>query len=113
MEVTVKLVVFWHPEKVEYCSACPEIYCSLVMRDTIENVVSDFTDVYLKGYIAQLNINPFWKKYGWQITENSVIPPTFTDEEAVKFTEESYERSITEYQIVRINVEVPETIFIR
>ena len=81
------------------------------MKNTIKEVIENFTEIYLKGYLQQLNVNPFWKKYGWKVMKDSVIPPTFTDEEAVKFAEESYELSITEYQIVRINVEVPKSLF--
>jgi len=58
----------------------------------------------LKEHFWQINL---WKR-GWKITENSVIPPIFMDEEVLNHDKEIYENIIVEYQIVAIHVEVPK-----
>ena len=44
---------------------------------------------------------------GWEVSENSVKPPTFTDEKIVSLTEQLYEIRIVEPKIVALNVELP------
>ena len=75
--------------------------------DTIEEVVAD-----VQGHLLNLLCHRFIHKNllncGWTITENSVKPPIFTDEEVVKLTEKSYGMTIPEPLIVELNVEVPK-----
>jgi hypothetical protein len=108
MHVSVKLVVFEHPTwSDKYCSYCPELQYFFGRGSTIATVIERVKDNLiweLKGRLHYRNL----KIRDWQITENSVIPPTFTDEEAVALTEKSYEMNITDYQIIVINVEVPQ-----
>lgn len=44
---------------------------------------------------------------GWKITDTSIKVPTFTDEEAIRLTEQLYEIKISNYQIIELDVEVP------
>lgn len=107
MQVAVKLVIFWHCEWDKYCSYCPELHFFFGRGDTIEKcvlVVREELLDELKGRLKYTNL----KVRNWQVSENSIIPPTFTDEQAVKLAEENYELSIPEHQIVEINVEVPK-----
>jgi hypothetical protein len=110
MKVTVKLVVFWHERYNEYCSYCPEIKCPMVRKDTIKEVINHFTKEYLLWELQNRNIRRNLKNYKWIYEGTSIIPPKFTDEEAVILTEKSYELELSEYQIVVINVELPEPI---
>lgn len=45
---------------------------------------------------------------GWKVSENSVIPPIFADEELVLQTEYYFGIKISNYQIIEIGVEVPD-----
>ena len=107
MEVSVKLVVFWNHEQGEYYSFCPELSCVFGRGESIEVVVRIVREDYLlwelKERFWQINL---WKR-GWKITENSVIPPIFTDEDALNRAKEIYGAKIVDYQIVAIHVEVP------
>lgn len=66
----------------------------------------------VQGHLLNLLCHRFIHKNllncGWTITENSVKPPIFTDEEVVKLTEKSYGMTIPEPLIVELNVEVPK-----
>ena len=109
MRVKVKLVVFRHPEPAKwgtYCSYCPEIKDFFGRGETVEDVV-----LIEKQRLFTLLCNRFkyknLQKLGWTITENSVIPPIFTPEEALFLTEESYNLKLDNYKILEIDVEVP------
>jgi hypothetical protein len=108
MEVSVKLVVFWNHEQGRYCSYCPELRCVFGKGETVQKVVQIVREDYLLWELR----NRFWQinlwRRGWKITENSVIPPIFTDEEAVKRAKEVYGPLIVDHQIVVIHVEVPK-----
>lgn len=110
MRVQVKIVAF-ATDKNEwgnaYCSYCPATRYFFGRGDTIEEVVAD-----VQGHLLNLLCHRFIHKNllncGWTITENSVKPPIFTDEEVVKLTEKSYGMTIPEPLIVELNVEVPK-----
>ncbi len=109
MRVKVKLVVFKHPEPETwhiYASYCPALkdYCG--NGSTIKEVVDKETKILVDDLKGRLKYNSL-KKCGWEISENSAIPPIFTDEEAVKLTEEIFECKIEEPIIIELNVELP------
>jgi len=109
MNVTVKVVVFKHPEPTRwgiYCSYCPELEYFFGRGDSVEKVIDNVKENLieeLKNRNAYRNL----KIMNWEISENSIIPPKFTDEEAINLAEESYELHIEHPQIIEINVEVP------
>lgn len=107
MDVSVKLVVFYHHGQGKYCSYSPELKCFNARAATVAEVIHLFTHEYLLWELENRFYAVNLYKRSWEITEDSVIPPTFTDEEAVKLTEKSYEIKIKEYQIEVINVKVP------
>lgn len=111
MKVTVKLVVFEHPNPAEwhrYCSYCPEIQCFFGRGETVEATIEKFKTDYLVQELSLRNMSTNLKYYGWDISENSLIPPTFTDEEALQLTMKSYELPhLVNVEIFSIHVEVP------
>lgn len=109
MRVKVKLVVFRHPEPAEwgtFCSYCPELKY-FFGRGNAKNDVLENVTAYLLRMLCYRNKQSNLKELGWEVSENSVKVPIFTDEESVKLTEKSYGIKITEPQIVEIDVEVP------
>ena len=108
MEVSVKLVVFWNHEEGKYYSYCPELRCVFGRGQTFEEVVRIVREDYLLWELRER----FWQvslwKRGWKITENSVVPPIFTDEEALSRARAIHGDKIVDHQIVVINVEVPK-----
>lgn len=110
MRVKVKLVVFRHPEPAKwgtYCSYCPELQYFFGRGET-EKAVVDSVKTYLLQELYHRERYANLKICGWEITKDSIKVPTFTEEEAVRLTEESYELKINEYKILEIDVEVPE-----
>jgi hypothetical protein len=107
--VQVKLVVFptnkneWHNN---YCSYCPAINYPFGRADSIEKVVADVQSQLLK-LLCHREIYKNLQNLGWKITDTSIKVPTFTDEEAVRLTEQSYEIKISNPIIIEIDVEVP------
>lgn len=109
MRVKVKIVVFptdknkW---EYEYCSYCPEINYYFGRADNIRKVIAD-----VQSHLLELLCHRFFynnlQNLGWKITENSVISPTFTAEEAVSLAEQSYSTKIVEPKIIELDVEVP------
>ena len=104
------LVVFYHHGFKEYCSYCPEIECFNARAETIPELINLFKQEYLLWELENRFYNSNLWIRGWKISEDSVIPPIFTDEEAIKLTEKSYEIPISDYQIEKIDVEVPRAI---
>lgn len=109
MRVKVKLVVFEHPKPETwrtYASYCPALkdYCG--RGNTVKEVIDMETKLFLHYLKCRLKYNSL-EKCGWEVSENSAIPPIFTDEEAVKLTEEVFESKIEEPIIVELNVELP------
>ena len=47
------------------------------------------------------------KNWGWQVSENSAIPPIFADEYLVTETERIFEVTIKEPIIINVDVELP------
>jgi hypothetical protein len=108
MQVSVKLVVFWHYIQEQYCSYCPALQCSFGRGKTIEKCTQIVRDKYLLWYLKTRKKYTNLQHYGWQVTDNEVIPPIFSNEECVQLTEHSYEMKIEQYQIIEIHVELPK-----
>jgi hypothetical protein len=112
MNVSVKLVVFEHPNPAEwhrYCSYCPAIKTSFGRAETVKEVLRIVREDYLIWELGYRIISTNLPKRGWIINENSIIPPTFTDEEALELTKKSYElQQLVNAQIFVLNVEVPK-----
>ena len=49
-----------------------------------------------------------YKKTGWSIDSNSIIPPNFVEKELVEYANYFFEVGIINYQIVEIDVEIKE-----
>lgn len=107
--VSVKLVVFKHPEPARwdtYCSYCPELQYFFGRGETVNVVINDVRNhllVELSHRLRYVNL----KNCGWEVSENSAKPPIFADDEAIRLTEKSYGIKISNYQIIKIDVELP------
>ena len=109
MRVIVQLLVFLNKrdEGKKYQSYCPEIRYFFGSGNSVEEVVTEVTATLL-SYLAKRFLIGNFKHYGWVITEDSVERPTFTEEQTVKRAEELFGFPITDYQIVKIDVELPK-----
>lgn len=107
--VSVKLVVFKHPEPARwdtYASYCPATkdFCS--HGKSISEVVDMFKKLLyrdLQNRLAYKNM----ENWGWEVSENSAIPPIFADNNAVSETERIFEVTIKEPIIITVDVELP------
>lgn len=109
MRVKIKLVVFKHPKPETwhtYASYCPALkdYCG--NGATVKEVIEMETKLFIHYLKGRLKYNSLIK-CGWKVSENSAIPPIFTDEESVKLAEEVFECKIKEPVIVELDVELP------
>ena len=108
-KVSVKLVVFKHPEPARwdyYASYCPATHNFCTHGKSIGEVVEKFKKmliVELKNRLAYVNM----KNYGWEVSEKSAKPPIFADEYIVSETERIFEVSIKEPIIITVDVELP------
>lgn len=108
-KVSVKLVVFKHPEPARwdtYCSYCPATCDFCACGNSVIEVVEKFKKtlfVDLQNRLAYRNM----KNWGWQVSENSAIPPIFADEYLVTETERIFEVTIKEPIIINVDVELP------
>ena len=109
MRVEVTLVVFQHPEPARwgtYASYCPATkdYCS--RGNTVKDVITMAEKLLLDELKGRLKYNSL-KKCGWEVSENSAIPPIFVNEYAIQETERIFEMSIKEPIIIKVDVELP------
>lgn len=110
MRVKVTLIVFRHPDNIRglayegYCPALREFYAA----NTVEEIKSYMLDSLMLGLEHRIHYDNL-KNRGWQVSENSAIPPIFADEEAVKFTENRYKVKIVEPEIIVVDVELPKS----
>jgi hypothetical protein len=112
MRVSVKLVVFRHPKSTEqspycgYSGYCPQLTYFVDNQSSVDDVVS-----IVKRHLHQELCHRIRYKNlqirGWEVSENSAIPPIFTDEEVVHLAEQLYEVKIVEPQIIELNVRLP------
>lgn len=109
--VSVKLVVFKHPEPTKwdiYCSYCPATCELCASGKNIIEVIDKFKKMLLKDLenrVAYKNM----KILGWEISENSAKPPIFTDEYIVHRAEQIFEVTIKEPIIITVDVELPKS----
>ena len=88
--VSVKLVVFKHPEPARwdtYASYCHATRNFCAYGKSASEVVDKFKSMLirdLQNRLAYVNM----KNYGWEVSENSAKPPIFTYEYLVSDTEE-------------------------
>lgn len=107
--VSVKLVVFKHPEPARwdtYASYCPATKDFCACGNSVTEVVEKFKKILfvdLQNRIAYKNM----KNWGWEVSENSAKPPIFADEYLVSETERMFEVTIKEPIIITIDVELP------
>lgn len=107
--VSVKLVVFKHPEPARwdtYASYCPATsnFCSCGQS------VSEVVEIFKKSLIRDLQNRLAYKNmkiWGWEVSENSAKPPIFTDEYIVHRAEQIFEVTIKEPIIINVDVELP------
>ena len=92
-----------------YCSYCPATRYFFGRSDTIEETVADVQS-HLFGLLCHRFIWGNLVHAGWVITDTSVVPPVFTDEEVINLAEKSYEMTISEPLIVELDVEVPNVL---
>ena len=108
-KVSVKLVVFKHPEPARwdtYASYCPATKDFCAHGKSVSEVVDKFKSMLirdLQNRLAYVNM----KNYGWEVSENSAKPPIFADEYLVSETERIFEVTIKEPIIITIDVELP------
>lgn len=108
--VQVKLVVFptnkneWNNN---YCSYCPAIRDFCARGNTIPEVIK-YAEMRLKEELQDRVSYNTLEKCGWKVSENSAIPPIFADEELVLQTECCFGIKISNYQIIELDVEVPD-----
>ncbi len=111
MNVTVKVVVFKNtnrPHRKFYCSYCPELRYFFGTGDTIEEVLEMIKAKSLLWELGYRILSNNLQRRGWIISENSIIPPKFTNDEAVELTKKLYKLSQLEYlKIIELNVEAP------
>lgn len=109
MEVKIKVVVFEHPEPQtfgKFCGYCPAngYFCSGADVTDISNRIRDVIVLELQQRKSFPN---HLLKFGWQVSENLIIPPIFANEELVHLAESSYSLKISNPIIVELNVKVP------
>lgn len=105
--VLVKLVIFKEGNK--FCGYCPVLTFYINDR-TSENDVVDVVQEHLYHELCHRLRYDNLKRFGWEVSENSVKVPIFTDEKVVCLTEQLYESKIVEPKIIVINVGLPNAI---
>ena len=109
-KISVKIVVFEHPEPQKwgkYCGYCAETNDFQGRGKTIEEVVSMIRKHLLFDLRHRFQYDTL-QNLGWEITNDSIKAPSFTPEEAVKLTEVSYEVKLKYYQIIEVHVRIPK-----
>ncbi|MBD3588789.1 hypothetical protein [Bacteroides sp. GM023] len=107
--VSVKLVVFKHPEPARwdtYASYCPATQDFCACGSSVIEVVDMFEKLLyldLQNRLTYKNL----QNYGWEVSENSAIPPIFADVYLVSETERIFEVTIKEPLIIKVDVELP------
>lgn len=111
-----KIIVFEHPEPDVwgvFCGFCPanHYYCS--GNNTFDKTLKRIKRRIRFDLEQRFMFPSHLEKYGWEITENSVKPPIFTDEDTLRLAEKSYEITIDKYKILKVHVKIPEGKFNR
>lgn len=109
MRAKVKVVIFLADKSkwgYNYCSYCPAINYPFGCADTPDKAIANVQS-YLLKLLCHREIYTNLQNLGWEITNNSIKYPTFTDEKAISLTEQSYSTKIVEPKIIIVDVEVP------
>ena len=109
-----KVIVFEHPQHNvwgNFCGYCPAncYYCS--GNNTFGETLKRIRDRIKFDLEQRFMVPTHLEKFGWSITENSVKPPIFTDEEVIQLAERSYEITINKYKILEVHVRIPKRRF--
>lgn len=105
MEVKIKVIAFEHPNSFKggkYCCACRDI-CLFTANITFDAALTDIRKVLL-SYLQDKKFIRL-QKMGWKICGNSIIPPSYSDEELLRYAEEFYDLKISEYKITTVSEE--------
>lgn len=105
-KVSVKLVIF--KEGRMFCGYSPELMY-YINNKTSEEAIVKIVKRHLSQELCHRLRYDKLKKLGWEVFENSVIPPIFADTEVVQLTEQLYEAKIVEPKIIVVDVELPPT----
>ena len=103
----IKVLKFENPSNLEsnrFCCACKAI-CLFTSGCSSDDALQRVKNIF-QGYLENRLYPQHLLKMGWQVSENSVIPPTFTDEELIEFASSYFRVKITDYQIIELNVSV-------
>lgn len=113
MRVKVKAVIFFDKNfaatgsSYPYCGYCKELMFYVNNQPNEEMVVKHIENhlfYFLRRRVSCDNLE-FW---GWEVSENSAIPPIFTDEEVIRKVENLRKNKLVEPKIVEIHVELPK-----
>ena len=89
MKITVKAVLFVHPERGKHEIYCPATRCLWSDSETEEEAIRHATgwanDVIQQEY--------FLKKYGWKNENGKLIPPEYTDDELLAEAMNAYKHT--------------------
>ncbi len=108
--VSVKLVVFRHPEPARwdtYASYCPATHNYCARGKTVTEVIAYFEKMLIRELENRMFFVNF-KNWGWEVSENSAKPPIFADEYLISETERMFEVEIKDPLIITVNVELPK-----
>lgn len=109
--VSVKLVVFLHPEPTRwdvYASYCPATHNFCARGKSISEVQTYFEKMLIRELENRMFFDNF-KNWGWEVSENSAKPPIFADEYLISETERMFEIKIKDPLIITVDVELPKS----
>ena len=113
MRVTVKAVIFFDKNfaatgsSYPYCVYCKELMFYVNNQSSEEKEVGLIENQLLYFLRCRVSCNNL-TRWGWKVSENSAIPPTFTDEEVITKVEALRRDKLVEPKIVEIDVELPK-----
>ena len=108
MRAQAKVIDFMadvHVWGYNFCSYCPATNY-FGMANSVGEVVADVQS-HLLRLLCYREVYKNLANLGWEFTDISIKVPTFTDEEAVRLTEQFYSTTIVEPKIIVVDVEVP------
>ena len=112
MRVTVKAVIFFDKNfaatgsSYPYCVYCKELMFYVNNQSSEEKVVGLIENQLLYFLRCRVSCNNL-TRWGWKVSENSAIPPIFTDEYMLQETERIFGVTIIEPLIISVDVELP------
>lgn len=109
--VSVKLVVFKHPEPArwdDYASYCPATHNCCARGKSVAEVITYFEKMLIRELENRMFFDNF-KNWGWEVSENSAKPPIFAEEYLISETERIFEVKIKDPLIITVDVELPKS----